>query len=76
MYKRQKDDRMYYIIIPMLEHRRAQVKIQVKKTDAVYTELDFWVKIVHGREGTFAENLSLQIEDLLNRYRNRYKKGY
>lgn len=71
-----KDDRMYYIIIPMLEHRRAQIKIQVKKTDTVYTELDFWVKIVHGCEGTFAENISLQIDDLINRYRNRYKKGY
>ena len=67
-----KDDRMYYIIIPMLEHRRAQIKIQVKKTDTVYTELDFWVKIVHGCEGTFAENISLQIDDLINRY----KKGY
>lgn len=71
-----KDDRLYYIIIPLLEQKRAQVKINVsKKQDRLnthgknkYKNLDFWIKIPKNHTGTFPENINLQIEELLEHY--------
>lgn len=73
-----KDDRLYYIVIPLLEQKRAQVKVEVsKKQDRMntrmpdrYKNLDFWLKVPYNNAGTFPENINMQIEDLLVRYRN------
>ena len=70
------DDRLYYIVIPLLEQKRAQVKmcISVKQEKPLrgkqnpYKNLDFWIRLPHENPLTFPENISLQIEKLLNDY--------
>ena len=70
------DDRLYYIVIPLLEQRRAQVKICVSekqdskkaRNSSRYRHLDFWLKVPHTATGTFLENISLQIKNLLDDY--------
>lgn len=72
-----KDDRLYYILIPLLEQRRAQVKIRIAqaqdkdntKGNRKYKNLDFWIRMIEKDEGMFPENINLQIEALLNSYR-------
>ena len=71
-----RDDRLYYIVIPLLEHRRAQVKIEIsEKQDRRnsrnphrYKNLDFDLKIPLHQEKTFPESINLQIEELLKTY--------
>ena len=71
-----RDDRLYYILIPILEQRRALVKIEVShKQDRKnmsqakkYKNLDFLIKIPHNNAGPFPENINLQIEGLLAEY--------
>ena len=71
-----RDDRLYYIVIPLLEHRRAQVKIGIsEKQDRRnsrnphrYKNLDFALKIPLHQEETFPESINLQIEELLRTY--------
>ena len=73
-----KDDRLYYIVIPLFEQKRVQVKIRMPKlSDTVnakkashfhqkgYQELDFWLKVPHSHIGA-PENINLQIENLLH----------
>ena len=70
------DDRLYYIVIPLLVQRRAQVKICVSekqeskkgRNSSRYRHLDFWLKVPHAATGTFPENISLQIKNLLDDY--------
>ena len=70
-----KDDRLYYVLIPILEQKRAMVKIEVSSKqdrhntmgEKKYKNIDLWVKI--GNNATFPENINMRIEDLLNRYR-------
>ena len=70
-----KDDRLYYVLIPILEQKRAMVKIEVSSKqdrhntmgEKKYKNIDLWVKI--GNDATFPENINMRIEDLLNRYR-------
>ena len=67
------DDRLYYIVIPLFEQRRAQVKIRISdkteqkksRNSSLYKNLDFWLKVPHISNGTFPENISLQLEQLL-----------
>ena len=71
-----KDDRLYYIVIPLLEQRRAQVKTEIsKKQDRFntkqavkYKNLDFWIKVPHNSATTFPENINMQIDALLEGY--------
>lgn len=71
-----RDDRLYYIIIPLFEQKRAQVKIEISATQdrkrnlpaGTYKNLDFLIKIPHDNAGTFPENINLQIEGLLAEY--------
>lgn len=70
------DDRLYYIVIPLFEQRRAQVKIRIateqnqkkSRSSSRYKNLDFWLKVPHTTGGTFPENISLQIRNLLHDY--------
>lgn len=71
-----RDDRLYYIIIPLLEQKRAQIKVEVSqkqdKADTrrknAYKNLDLWIKIPKKHAGTFPENINLQIKTLLKQY--------
>lgn len=71
-----RDDRLYYIIIPLFEQKRAQVKIEISAAQDrkrsrpawKYKNLDFLIKIPHNNAGTFPENINLQIEGLLAEY--------
>lgn len=71
-----KDDRLYYILIPILEHRHAQVKAMValkqdrKNMQLQYRHknLDFWVKLNGADTAAFPENINMQIEKLLREY--------
>lgn len=71
-----RDDRLYYIIIPLFEQKRAQVKIEISASQdrkrnrpaGKYKNLDFLIKISHNNAGTFPENINLQIEGLLAEY--------
>ena len=78
-----KDDRLYYILVPLLEQKRAMVKIQVAaKQDRAnmrgrkrYKNLDFWIKVPRKYAGTFPESIGLQIENLLLSYEKRIHAG-
>lgn len=78
-----KDDRLYYILVPLLEQKRAMVKIQVAaKQDRAnmrgrkrYKNLDFWIKVPWKYAGTFPESIGLQIENLLLSYEKKIHAG-
>ena len=70
------DDRMYYLVIPLFEQKRVQVKVQAaeikaeKRRRAVqYQKLDLWVKLLNKDISRLPESLNLQIETLLEEYR-------
>ena len=71
------DDRLYYIVIPLFEQKRVQVKIQAAETKAEkgrkaafkYQKLNLWVKLLRINTSRMPENLNLQIEDLLKKYK-------
>lgn len=70
-----KDDRLYYVLIPILEQKRAKVKIEVSakqdrhNTSGVrkYKNLDLWIKIEENVK--FPENINMRIEELLEKFR-------
>lgn len=78
-----RDDRLYYILVPLLEQKRAMVKIQVAaKQDRAnmrgrkrYKNLDFWIKVPKKYAGTFPESIGLQIENLLLSYEKKIHAG-
>ena len=65
------DDRLYYVVIPMLEQRSAQVKIRAaeKPEGKKYQNLELWLRLPGKQNGGMPENLNLQIEKLLADYR-------
>ena len=73
-----RDDRLYYILIPILEQKRALVKIEVsRKQDRLntrqpnkYKNLDLWIKMKYNDNNRFPENINMQIEELLKKYRS------
>lgn len=73
-----RDDRLYYILIPILEQKRALVKIEVsRKQDRLntrqpnkYKNLDLWIKMEDNDDNKFPENINMQIEELLKKYRS------
>ncbi|MBP8799753.1 MAG: hypothetical protein KBG97_08130, partial [Lachnospiraceae bacterium] len=72
-----------YILVPLLEQKRAMVKIQVAaKQDRAnmrgrkrYKNLDFWIKVPKKYAGTFPESIGLQIENLLLSYEKKIHAG-
>jgi hypothetical protein len=72
-----RDDRLYYIIIPLFEQKRAQVKISISarqdakmhRSSGSYKNLDFLVRLPHDSAGAFPENINLQIDALLSHYK-------
>ncbi|MDE6607592.1 MAG: J domain-containing protein [Lachnospiraceae bacterium] len=71
------DDRLYYVVIPLFEQRAVRIKIQAaekqpqkqRKTTAAYQNLDLWIKIRDNDITRMPENLNLQIEQLLEKYK-------
>ena len=71
------DDRLYYIIVPLFEQKAVQVKIQVaknqpkknKRTSMEYQNLHLWIKLNDCNCKKLPENLNLQIERLLEKYK-------
>lgn len=71
-----RDDRLYYIINPLLEQKRAQVKVQIAarqdknntRHNVKYKNLDFWIRISDNNSGTFPESINMQIEEILTKY--------
>lgn len=76
-----KDDRLYYILIPLLEQKRAQVKISIaplsqnhsrrkqpRSSKGNYQDLNFQIRLSRNAIPTFPESIQLQIEALLRSY--------
>ncbi len=71
------DDRLYYVVIPLLEQRSAQVKIRTAekplpgggRASAAYQHLHLWLRLPPGAAGRMPENLNLEIERLLRESR-------
>ncbi|MDE7233257.1 MAG: J domain-containing protein [Lachnospiraceae bacterium] len=69
------DDRMYYLIIPLFEQKRVQVKMQAAEIKAEkrkraadrYQKLHLWIKLLEA-DNRMPESLNLQIERLLSDY--------
>lgn len=74
-----RDDRMYYIVIPLFEQKRVQVKIKTterqegsrRRPSVGYQDLHLWLRLPEGDMGGTPEDLNLQIEALLEEYRGR-----
>lgn len=63
------DDRLYYVIIPLLEQRIVQTKIQISsQPSSHHQKLDLWIRFSQNIRQPMPENLNLQIQHLLNQY--------
>lgn len=70
------DDRLYYVIIPLFEQKRVQVRIQAAKKRTAkrkgsagrYENLHLWIKLIHADTGRMPESLNLKIAELLKEY--------
>ena len=69
------DDRLYYILIPLFEQRRVQVRIRMaakgraREKSAGCRKLSLWIRLSDRNQSGLPENLNLQIERLLEAYR-------
>lgn len=71
------DDRLYYIVVPLFEQKRVQVRIQVRedqperrrRRNGQYLNLHLWIKLFSDNGSRLPENLNLQIGQLLEEYR-------
>lgn len=74
------DDRLYYIVVPLFEQRRVQVRIQAAGSGAPggrrgkYYNLKLWIRFKKQSHRGLPESLNLQIEDLLEDYRKACKE--
>ncbi|MBE5916698.1 MAG: hypothetical protein E7273_07625 [Pseudobutyrivibrio ruminis] len=68
-----KDDRLYYVIIPLFEQKKAQVKIVVAdnakatRSRKKYAEIDLWVKLIEDQNSAI-DNTNRKIDELLEKY--------
>lgn len=68
-----KDDRLYYVIIPLFEQKKAQVKMVVSDTPKStrygkkYADIDLWVKIIEDQNSAI-DNTNRKIDELLAKY--------
>lgn len=72
-----RDDRMYYIVIPLFEQRRVRVRIQVSDAPAsqgkgrnasFYQNLDLCIRLDPSQQQHLPENLNLRIAKILSEY--------
>lgn len=71
------DDRLYYIIIPLFEQKRVQVRVQAASgqtsrpgAPGAYQNLKLWLRFSDKNVSGPPENLNLRIERLLEAYRS------
>ena len=72
-----RDDRFYYVVVPLFEQKRVRVRIKAadpkteksRRLSAGFTGLHLWLKIIDQDISRPPESLSLQIEALLDSYR-------
>lgn len=68
------DDRLYYIVIPLFEQKRVQVKLQLAANHSNdrrkqrYQKVDLWIKMKEDYSNSFPESLDMQIEKVLEEY--------
>ena len=68
------DDRMYYIVVPLLEQRGVMVRVEAVKTAETKgtfrssQPLRLWLKLPQETGHTMPENLNIKIEELLQEY--------
>lgn len=75
------DDRLYYVVVPLLEQKRVRIKIRAAENQGKkgrkttvryqnnYQNLHLWLRLPDKAQSAMPENLSLQIDRLLNRYK-------
>lgn len=71
------DDRLYYIVIPLFEQKRVQIKVQAaekqekgrRNKNAGYHNLHLWIRLSDADRKCMPENLNLQIDELLEMYK-------
>ena len=65
------DDRLYYIVVPLFEKKKVQVRIQVLRPGASggYYHLRLWTKLLSQTKQEMPENLNVEIKALLGQYR-------
>lgn len=59
------DDRLYYIVIPLFEQKKVQIRIQAAGDRC---HLHLWLKLLCHTSVTLPEDLGLQIRQILDRY--------
>jgi len=70
------DDRLYYVVIPLFEQKRAKLRLRAaerqeqkgRKAAGRYQNLHLWLKVSYENRNGLPESLNLQIESLLQRY--------
>lgn len=70
------DDRLYYVIIPLFEQKRARIRVQArenreqKRKGAAgrYRNLHLWIRLDQNAPGGVMESLNVQIRRLLREY--------
>ena len=69
------DDRLYYIVIPLFEQRRVQVKLQAaegksekRRKPAKYQNLHLWIRLSKEDTNRMPESINLQIKKLLENW--------
>ncbi len=62
------DDELYFCVIPLLKRRLAQVKMTVKKAEAVKAEIDFYFRVEKGADNVYGSDLYLETADILRKY--------
>ena len=68
-----KDDRLYYVVIPLFEQKKAQVKmivadsVQRNRRGNKYADIDLWIRVLP-TETSEIESTNNQIRNLLEKY--------
>lgn len=82
------DDRLYYVVIPLFEQRKVQVKMKLGEPEADrkkkygrggkqshYRKVDMWMRFAENDTGHYPESIWMKIENLLKRYRQLLQEG-
>jgi hypothetical protein len=60
------DDRLYYVVIPLFEQKKVQIKVKYAGNQR---KLHLWVKLLDKAASAMPESVNLQIEAVLRKYR-------
>lgn len=72
------DDKLAFVVIPLLEKRNMQIKMTISDNDAKvskrgkkYTKVGLWIRVPNNTKNTSSNNINLKIGEILNKYENR-----